>query len=155
AVGGDLDDEDPRADDVTPTAAKRLDRCPDDLERGLRLLVGVGACGRRPRDLDQLALADRPAVGKAASPLVLRSDPLHAHAIVDRRSAGRGTRPRRKSVRTVWGGRGVGGANRAAGRIGYPTADNPATGLPSAPATDGLRNITGRVDGFGHATIWG
>ena len=38
---------------------------------------------------------------------------------------------------------------------GYPTAINPMTALPWAPATDGLRNITGRVDGFGHATIWG
>jgi hypothetical protein len=38
---------------------------------------------------------------------------------------------------------------------GYPTADNAATGLPWAPATDGLRNITGRVNGNGTATIWG
>ncbi len=37
----------------------------------------------------------------------------------------------------------------------YPAGLNPMTGLPWAPATDGLRNITGRVDGFGHATIWG
>jgi hypothetical protein len=29
----------------------------------------------------------------------------------------------------------------------YPTGDNAATGLPWAPATDGLRNITGRVFG--------
>ena len=29
---------------------------------------------------------------------------------------------------------------------GYPTGDNAATGLPWAPATDGLRNITGRVN---------
>jgi len=28
---------------------------------------------------------------------------------------------------------------------GYPSGDNAATGLPWAPATDGLRNITGRV----------
>jgi hypothetical protein len=37
---------------------------------------------------------------------------------------------------------------------GYPTGDNPATGLPWAPATDGLRNITGRVNPDGSATIW-
>jgi len=38
---------------------------------------------------------------------------------------------------------------------GYPTGDNPATNLPWAPATDGLRNITGRVNGNGTVTIWG
>ena len=38
---------------------------------------------------------------------------------------------------------------------GYPTGDNPATGLPWAPATDGLRNITGRVSPGGTVTIWG
>jgi hypothetical protein len=37
----------------------------------------------------------------------------------------------------------------------YPTGDNAATGLPWAPATDGLRNITGRVNPNGTATIWG
>ncbi len=37
---------------------------------------------------------------------------------------------------------------------GYPTGDNAATGLPWAPATDGLRNITGRVNPGGTATIW-
>jgi hypothetical protein len=37
---------------------------------------------------------------------------------------------------------------------GYPTGDNAATGLPWAPATDGLRNIDGRVNGNGTATIW-
>ncbi len=36
----------------------------------------------------------------------------------------------------------------------YPTGDNPVTELPWAPATDGLRNITGRVNGDGTATIW-
>jgi hypothetical protein len=36
----------------------------------------------------------------------------------------------------------------------YPTADNAATGLPWAPATDGLRNIDGRVNPNGTATIW-
>jgi hypothetical protein len=37
---------------------------------------------------------------------------------------------------------------------GYPTGNNPATGLPWAPATDGLRNITGRVNPSGTVTIW-
>jgi hypothetical protein len=37
---------------------------------------------------------------------------------------------------------------------GYPTGNNAATGLPWAPATDGLRNITGRVTRDGTATIW-
>jgi hypothetical protein len=39
----------------------------------------------------------------------------------------------------------------------YPTGDNTGpygTGLPWAPATDGLRNITGRVNRNGTATIW-
>ena len=37
---------------------------------------------------------------------------------------------------------------------GYPTGDNAATGLPWAPATDGLRNITGQVNPNGTVTIW-
>jgi hypothetical protein len=37
---------------------------------------------------------------------------------------------------------------------GYPHGSNPATGLPWAPATDGLRNVTGRVGRDGSATIW-
>ena len=37
---------------------------------------------------------------------------------------------------------------------GYPTGNNPATGLPWAPATDGLRNLTGHVNADGSATIW-
>jgi len=36
----------------------------------------------------------------------------------------------------------------------YPTGNNPATGLPWAPATDGIRNITGAA-GEGYAAIWG
>ncbi len=36
----------------------------------------------------------------------------------------------------------------------YPTGDNPATQLPWAPATDGLRNLTGRVNRDGSVTIW-
>ena len=37
---------------------------------------------------------------------------------------------------------------------GYPTGNNAATGLPWAPSTDGLRNITGRLNGDGTATIY-
>ena len=37
---------------------------------------------------------------------------------------------------------------------GYPTGENSVTGLPWSPATDGLRNITGRVNRNGTATIW-
>jgi hypothetical protein len=37
---------------------------------------------------------------------------------------------------------------------GYPTGNNAATGLPWAPGTDGLRNITGVVNGNGTATIY-
>jgi hypothetical protein len=37
---------------------------------------------------------------------------------------------------------------------GYPTGVNAATGLPWSPATDGLRNITGHVNGDGTVTIW-
>ncbi|MCU1362488.1 MAG: hypothetical protein JWM55_316 [Acidimicrobiaceae bacterium] len=37
----------------------------------------------------------------------------------------------------------------------YPTGNNPVTRLPWAPATDGLRNITGRVNADGTVTIWG
>jgi hypothetical protein len=36
----------------------------------------------------------------------------------------------------------------------YPTGTNTATNLPWAPATDGLRQITGRVDDDGKVTIW-
>ncbi len=37
---------------------------------------------------------------------------------------------------------------------GYPKGNNAATGLPWAPATDGLRNITGVVGPDGLAAIW-
>ena len=37
---------------------------------------------------------------------------------------------------------------------GYPTGNNTATGLPWAPATDGLRNITGIVGPGDLAAIW-
>lgn len=36
----------------------------------------------------------------------------------------------------------------------YPTGNNPATGLPWSPGTDGLRNITGVVNHDGTATIY-
>jgi hypothetical protein len=36
----------------------------------------------------------------------------------------------------------------------YPTGQNPKTSLPWAPAADGLRNLTGRVNHDGTATIW-
>ena len=36
----------------------------------------------------------------------------------------------------------------------YPTGTNSLTGLPWAPATDGLRNISGHVNGDGTATIY-
>jgi hypothetical protein len=38
---------------------------------------------------------------------------------------------------------------------GYPSGTNAVTGLPWSPATDGLRNITGHVNGDGTVTIWG
>ena len=37
---------------------------------------------------------------------------------------------------------------------GYPTGTNPTTSLPWSPATDGLRNITGRVNRDGAVSIW-
>ncbi|HEY5192942.1 MAG TPA: hypothetical protein VIJ39_03580 [Solirubrobacteraceae bacterium] len=37
---------------------------------------------------------------------------------------------------------------------GYPTGNNAATDLPWAPATDGLRNLDGRVNPNGTATVW-
>ncbi|MGA2993147.1 hypothetical protein [Bradyrhizobium sp.] len=36
----------------------------------------------------------------------------------------------------------------------YPTGINAATGLPWAPATDGLRNLTGQVNANGTVSIW-
>ena len=37
---------------------------------------------------------------------------------------------------------------------GYPSGSNSATGLPWAPATDGLRTLTGRVEDDSTVTIW-
>ncbi len=36
----------------------------------------------------------------------------------------------------------------------YPIGNNSATGLPWSPATDGLRNLTGRVNRDGTVTVW-
>lgn len=36
----------------------------------------------------------------------------------------------------------------------YPSGTNRTTGLPWAPATDGLRNVAGRINRDGSATIW-
>jgi hypothetical protein len=44
--------------------------------------------------------------------------------------------------------------NDAAGDS-YPTGVNPATGLPWTPSNNGLRNITGQVNGDGTVTIYG
>jgi hypothetical protein len=38
---------------------------------------------------------------------------------------------------------------------GYPKGTNPVTNLPWAPATDGVRNITGTVSGDGTVTLYG
>jgi hypothetical protein len=37
----------------------------------------------------------------------------------------------------------------------YPTGNNSVTNLPWAPATDGIRNITGSADIFGHVVLYG
>jgi hypothetical protein len=37
----------------------------------------------------------------------------------------------------------------------YPTGNNSVTKLPWAPATDGIRNITGSADIFGHIVLYG
>jgi hypothetical protein len=37
---------------------------------------------------------------------------------------------------------------------GFPTGTNSVTGLPWSPATDGLRNLVGRLDPWGNVTIW-
>lgn len=36
----------------------------------------------------------------------------------------------------------------------YPTGNNSATGLPWSPGTDGLRNVSGILNGDGTATIY-
>ena len=53
---------------------------------------------------------------------------------------------------TLSQGLGLGTPYRVAGD--YPTGTNPSTGLPWAPATDGLRNITGHLNPDGTVTLW-
>jgi hypothetical protein len=60
-----------------------------------------------------------------------------------------------KLVYTMQTGLGLGATYPFPGDSGYPTGSNAATGHPWAPVTDGLRNITGRVNGDGSVTIWG
>ncbi len=50
---------------------------------------------------------------------------------------------------------GIGSTYSFPGDKAYPTGINAATGLAWAPVTDGLRNITGRVNKDGTVTIWG
>ncbi|MGD0446478.1 MAG: hypothetical protein ABSA39_21280 [Edaphobacter sp.] len=38
---------------------------------------------------------------------------------------------------------------------GYPTGNNSVTNLPWAPATDGIRNLTGSIDILGHVALYG
>ncbi|HXC24733.1 MAG TPA: hypothetical protein VNU46_02380 [Gemmatimonadaceae bacterium] len=56
---------------------------------------------------------------------------------------------------TLQAGLGLGVTYSFPGDRLYPTGNNAATGLPWAPVTDGLRNITGRVNRDGTVTIWG
>jgi hypothetical protein len=56
---------------------------------------------------------------------------------------------------TMQTGLGLGSTYSFPGDENYPTGVNASTGLPWAPITDGLRNITGRVNGDGTVTIWG
>jgi hypothetical protein len=58
-------------------------------------------------------------------------------------------------VYTLQTGLGLGSTYAFPGSQNYPTGINPATGADWAPVTDGLRNITGRVNGDGTVTIWG
>ena len=58
------------------------------------------------------------------------------------------------SVYTLQNGLGLGATYPFPGDAQYPQGINAATGLPWAPLTDGLRNITGRVNADGTATIW-
>ena len=60
-----------------------------------------------------------------------------------------------KRAYTLQTGLGLGATYSFPGDQAYPTGVNAATGLPWAPITDGLRNITGRLNGDGTVTIWG
>src|SRR5215471_10344924 len=59
-----------------------------------------------------------------------------------------------KLAYTMQTGLGLGSTYSFPGDADYPTGNNPATGQQWAPVTDGLRNITGRVNGDGTVTIW-
>jgi hypothetical protein len=56
---------------------------------------------------------------------------------------------------TLQTGLGLGATYHFPGDQLYPTGVNPATGAAWAPISDGLRNITGRVNRNGTVTIWG
>ncbi len=58
-------------------------------------------------------------------------------------------------VYTMQNGLGLGATYSFPGSDAYPTGINAATGADWAPVTDGLRNITGRVNNDGTVTIWG
>lgn len=58
-------------------------------------------------------------------------------------------------VYTLQTGLGLGSTYAFPGDEAYPTGINAATGLAWAPITDGLRNITGRVNEDGTVTVWG
>ena len=58
-------------------------------------------------------------------------------------------------VYTLQTGLGLGATYSFPGDEAYPTGINTATGLAWAPVTDGLRNITGRVNTDGTVTVWG
>jgi hypothetical protein len=60
-----------------------------------------------------------------------------------------------KLAYTMQTGLGLGSTYSFPGDEAYPAGVNAATGLPWAPVTDGLRNITGRVNKDGTVTIWG
>ncbi len=60
-----------------------------------------------------------------------------------------------KMAYVLQSGLGLGSTYAFPGSANYPTGINAATGVAWAPLTDGLRNITGRVNGDGTATIWG
>jgi hypothetical protein len=60
-----------------------------------------------------------------------------------------------KMAYVLQAGLGLGSTYAFPGSASYPAGINPATKADWAPLTDGLRNITGRVNGDGTATIWG
>jgi hypothetical protein len=60
-----------------------------------------------------------------------------------------------KMVYALQTGLGIGQTYHFPGDAAYPQGVNAATGLPWAPLTGGIRNITGHVNGDGTVTIWG